>query len=222
MELAAHARLGHGGDPLGLFAQRGDDRCRRREPARGHEPGRAQHAQRILGEAFGSASDAAQPRGRRVGVARERVEHAAFAIDRERVQREIAVRELAADARPVGVGHELDRARGGRQHHALRPRVERNRAREQREQRAAIRRSGDLEVAHGLAVEQSADRGADRVGLVSVRRELRDHGRDRGRKANRSEVAHAASVQVDARRPTKSADAQRGEGERRPVPERER
>ena len=138
------------------------------------------------------AADAAQPRRGRVGAARERVEHASLGVGRERVQREVAVRELArrfrrrarrARDRPVPRAVGSTRRRGAASSGTARAKSA-----------SSARPSADVATSKsrtGSPSSSARHRGADQVSLVSARGELGEHVRHRGRELHRSGVAHA-------------------------------
>ena len=178
-QLGAHALRRELLERLGLGGECGLELRIDRERQLSRDARRAERAERILGEPLLGLSDRDQTPRREIGEAAAGIEQRAGPrVEGQRVQREVAVREIVEERRSAKTGH-VHRAARGRHHHGPEAEPDRHRAREEREELLGRGGGRDVPVVHRDAARAIAHAAADQHRFVPGARERVEQRCDR-------------------------------------------
>ena len=182
LELGAHALGCELRERAGLGGEGGLERGIDLERQLGGDPRRPERAERILSEPVLGAPDGPEPPRRKICEPAEGVEQAAGArVEGERVQREVAPREVGLEGGPAEASH-VHRAARGRHHDRPEAESDRYRTREEREKLLGRGGGGDVPVVDRPAARAVAHAAPDQRRLVPGPRERVEEGLHGGRR----------------------------------------
>lgn len=206
---AAEQHLQLGTDAFACERAEGVPRARQRslelrigcEAERRNQARRAKRSQRIFCEAVGSAADRAEAAGGEVVTTVRRVDdRSGPRIERDRIDGEVAVREIGRETRARAVGGDVDHAGLGRDRHRSVSDARGDGAHEEREDLLGRRRGCEIEVAHRLTAQRVANAATDEEGLVPGGVELGREGEDGGRELEGRELVGEREIEKGHRR----------------------